>query len=140
MKVAFLERDNGLKHQQLDARNSDTRPKQFEEEAAALFNNTAFAPTTLLLPSLHSDFADAVLLCLEDIPGPITPGEVKSRMANSRTKLMEVILGWELSGNGFGQRITEDDVFGHPTKETTWTTTVQASSRATGLTFCTCGI
>jgi hypothetical protein len=104
--------------QQLDARNSNTRPKLFEEEAAALFfNNSAFVPTALLLPSLHSDFADAILLCLEDMPRTITPEGPKSRMANSRTKLMEVIHCWELSSNGFGQHIVEDDEFGHLTEE-----------------------
>jgi hypothetical protein len=76
VKAAFLERNNLLNHQQLDAWNSDARPNTFEEEAAALFNNSAFVPTTLLLPTLHPDFADAVLLHLEDMPGTITPEEV----------------------------------------------------------------
>jgi hypothetical protein len=30
---------------------------------------------------------------------------------------MEVIRGWELSGNSFGQQVVEDDEFGHLTKE-----------------------
>jgi hypothetical protein len=74
-------------------------------------------PTNLSLPSLHSDFADAILLRLKDMPGTITLEEVKSRMDGTRTKLMEVIRCWDLSGNGFGQCIAEDDKFGHLTKE-----------------------
>jgi hypothetical protein len=96
----------------LDARKSDKKPKTFEEEAAELFNDTTFAPTSLRLPSLHSDFDETKVLCLEDMPGVITPEEVKSRMAYSRTKLMAVISNWELSGNGFGQCAQEDEGFG----------------------------
>jgi hypothetical protein len=112
VKAAFLTRDNVLNREELDARNSDQRPKTYEQEAAELFNNTAFAPTSLHLPSLHSDFDQAKLLRLEDMPGAITPEEVKSRMADSRAKLMVVISNWELSSNGFGQRTKEDDGFG----------------------------
>jgi hypothetical protein len=112
VKAAFLERDNVLNREELDARKSDKRPKTFEQEAAELFNDETFAPTSLHLPSLHSDFDQTKVLRLEDMPGVITPEEVKSRMADSRAKLMAVISNWELSGNGFGQRAQVDEGFG----------------------------
>jgi hypothetical protein len=112
VKAAFLSRNNVLNREELDARNSDKRPKTYEQEAAELFNDSTFAPTSLHLPSLHSDFDDNKVLLLEGMPGAITPEEVKSRMAGSRAKLMAVISNWELSGNGFGQRRQEEVGFG----------------------------
>jgi DNA-directed RNA polymerase subunit L len=117
VKAAFLERDNVLNREELDARKSDKRPKTFEQEAAELFNDATFAPRSLHLPSLHSEFNQTKILRLEDMPGVITPEEVKLRMADSRSKLMAVISNWELSGNGFGQRAQDDEGFGHLEEE-----------------------
>ena len=47
----------------------------------------------------------------------ITPDEVKKRIADSRAKLMKVVSKWELSGNGFGQRTPDDELFGHMDEE-----------------------
>lgn len=113
VKAAFLTRDHVLNREELDARNSDRRPKSYEQLATELFNDPTFDPTALQLPNLHSDFDEPYkLLHLEDMPGLITREEVKSRMADSRAKLMAVISNWELSGNGFGQRTEEEDDFG----------------------------
>jgi hypothetical protein len=75
----FFYRGNVLNCEELDARNLDKRPKTFEQEAVELFNNndTTFAPTSLHLPSLHLDFNEPKVLCLEDMPDIITPEEVK---------------------------------------------------------------
>jgi hypothetical protein len=78
IKAAFLDCDNVLNCEELDARNLDKRPKTFEQEAAELFNDATFAPISLHLPSVHLDFDEPKVLCIEDMPGIITPDEVKS--------------------------------------------------------------
>ena len=42
VKAAFLSRDNVLNREELDARNSDKRPKTYEQEAAELFNDSTY--------------------------------------------------------------------------------------------------
>jgi hypothetical protein len=140
IKAAFLDCDNVLNHEELDARKSDKRPKTFEKEAAKLFNDAIFAPTSLHLPSLHSDFDETRVLCLEDMPGIITPEEVKSHMADSRVKLMAVISNWELSGNGFGQCTQEDEGFRCVEEEHFLDDNAEPSSKTTAAISSTSGI
>jgi hypothetical protein len=67
----------------LDARNSDERPKTFEQDTAELVNHATFAlNSSLHFPFLHSDFDTPKVLCLENMPGIITAKEVKSQMAD----------------------------------------------------------
>jgi hypothetical protein len=62
----------------LNARNLDKRPKTLDHEAAELFNDATFASTSLHLPSLHLDYNEPKVLCLEGMSGVITPEEVQS--------------------------------------------------------------
>jgi hypothetical protein len=97
----------------LDARNSSARPETFFEAVARIFNDECIFFTTEILPDLHYSFAHPLLLDFDDMPGPVTPEEVKKRFADGRAKLIKIISKWELSGNGFGQRTVNDDDFGH---------------------------
>jgi len=92
----------------LDARNNSSRPLTFEEVVSELFNNEAFLPTTEALPNLADAFLQPIDLPFSEMPGPIAPDQVKSKLADSRCRLMKVINRWERSGNGFGQMRDED--------------------------------
>jgi hypothetical protein len=137
VKKAFMIKDDAWNRQQLDARMSSNRPPSYEELVTKLFNNPNFKPDSMELFDLHHDFCDEMSLSLDIMPGLITPEEVKSRMADSRAKLVivslyfhccaclfyysnticfqikQIVNKWELSGNGFGQRTEDDDEFGH---------------------------
>jgi hypothetical protein len=74
------------------------------------------------LPDLHSTFSNVFYLYFDKMPGPIAPKNIKTRLADTRAKLVEVIAKWELSGNDFGQRtLLEDGThkqgFGHLAEE-----------------------
>jgi hypothetical protein len=97
----------------LDARNSSARPETFFEAVARIFNDDCIFFTTEILPDLHYAFSHPIILDIEDMPGTVTPEEVKKRFADARAKLIKIISKWELSGNGFGQRAVGDDDFGH---------------------------
>jgi hypothetical protein len=101
----------------LDARNSSARPETFFEAVARIFNDDIIFFSTDILPDLHYSFAHSLLLDFDDMPGPVTPEEVKKRFADARAKLIKIISKWELSGNGFGQRALGDDDFGHMSEE-----------------------
>jgi hypothetical protein len=79
-------------------------PETYQELVAGLFNDLDFQPETLSLPKLHSNFSETKVLHFEDMPGPMTPEDVKSRLADARAKLILIINKWGKSGNGFGQR------------------------------------
>jgi hypothetical protein len=87
---AFCNKDNKMTREELDARNSDAKPPSFEKLASDLFNDRSFKPTTYPLPELHSDFADAIELSFEDMPGAMTEDDVKNRLGECRTKLILV--------------------------------------------------
>lgn len=102
-REALLAKNACLDRWQLDAQNSEHKPKTCEEVVADLFDNPEFAPSSDSLPELHSDFSDSIDLPFANMPGPITPKQVKSKMADARCKLMKTINRWERSGNRFGQ-------------------------------------
>ena len=104
-RQALLVKDLCMDRQQLDARNSEHRPKTFDEVVADLFNDPEFVPSSDALPELHSSFTESIDLPFSAMPGqtPITPEQVKSKLADARCKLMKIINRWERSGNGFGQ-------------------------------------
>ena len=102
-RAALLTKDALMDRQQLDARNNEARPLTFEEEVAKLFNDKDFLPCTESLPDLSTTFSNPIPLPFESMPGPITPDQVKSKLADARVRLMRIINRWETSGNGFGQ-------------------------------------
>ena len=106
-----------MNREELDARNSDMRPKTLYEVIADRFNDKDTPYNIASLPELHPAFAEEQTIKWDCLPEPITAEEVKKRLADSRAKLMKVISKWEKSGNGFGQRAEGDDDFGHMTEE-----------------------
>ena len=92
VKKAFMTKDDSLNPQQLDGNKSNKRPPTYEELATKLFNNPDFKPVSMELFELHHEFADEITLTLDMMPGLITREEVKSRMAESRAKVILVSL------------------------------------------------
>jgi hypothetical protein len=102
VKLAFIHRHDCMDQHALDARNHNDRPPTFEEACAEKFNDTSFIPSTVEAPTLHSDYAESFELLFDEELGPVTPEQVKTRMADTKTKLMIMIDNWERSGNGDG--------------------------------------
>ena len=113
VRAALMRMNNVMDRQELDARNSASRPETFFESVARVFNDDTTFFITESLPDLHYSFAHPMTLAFDDMPGPVTPEECKKRFADARAKLIKLIAKWEQSGNGFGQRTIEDDDFGH---------------------------
>ena len=121
-RPALLLRDQVLDRNGLQNRNAADRAETYEEIVTRLFNDESRTFVTSRVPNLHSVFSEHHYLSFDKMPGPITPKEVKSRLADARAKLVKVIGKWELSGNGFGQRALQEDGtheagFGHLEEE-----------------------
>ncbi|CAB9517520.1 expressed unknown protein [Seminavis robusta] len=113
IREKFLEMHRLGDREELDARNSEDRPETVYESVARLFNDNEHEVFSRCLPDLHFSFAEVLDCSFEHMPGAITPDEVKRRWGDCRAKLIKIIAKWELSGNGFGQRVQEDEEFGH---------------------------
>ena len=87
VKETFMHRHDTLNRPELDARNSAERPPTFEEACAQKFNDPSFVPMSLGVPSLHEDFATPIPLDFDESIGLISPDQVKSRFADTKTKL-----------------------------------------------------
>ena len=69
--------NNVMDRQELDARNSASRPETFFESVARVFNDDTTFFITESLPDLHYSFAHPMSLAFDDMPGPVTPEEGK---------------------------------------------------------------
>jgi hypothetical protein len=80
----------GKRKDELDARNSDAHPPTYYAKVAEFYNSPeVFA--TYSWPELHESFSEIKLLDVEDMPGGrITAEEVKSRLSDTRAKLIMV--------------------------------------------------
>ncbi|CAB9518311.1 hypothetical protein SEMRO_922_G220650.1 [Seminavis robusta] len=113
IRQLFLDMHRMGERDELDARNSENRPETVYEACARLFNDPDHEVMSRCLPDLHFTFSEVIDCSFENMPGKVTPDEVKRRWGDSRAKLIKIIAKWELSGNGFGQRGVSDDNFGH---------------------------
>ncbi|CAB9530620.1 unknown protein [Seminavis robusta] len=103
-----------MNREELDARNSDERPPSYAQVVAGIYNDATWTPVTEALPELHSLFEEPISLPFNEMPGgEVSQEEVKTRIADSRARLISIIFDWELSGNGFGQRTQGDGQWGH---------------------------
>ena len=119
-----------LSHQQLDARNSVARDKDYFEIVADVFNDLDYTPTLVPAPSLHPEFELSRELPLKEYR--VTCSKVKDIHDSMKNKLLTIIKAWEQSGNGAGQR---DASFGEDEWVTSirrrWPVTIVCSSFAT---------
>jgi hypothetical protein len=80
----------GKRKDELDARNSDSHPPTYYAKVAEFYNSTEIF-ATYSWPELHESFTEVKLLDFEDMPGGmITAEEVKSRLSDTRAKLILV--------------------------------------------------
>ena len=115
---ALLSKDDGWDRQELDARNHDDRPKTWCDVVAELCNDADNACETEALPELHPRSCEPIELKFEDmLGGEITGEQVRGRYGGSRALLVPMVHDWERSGNGFGQRSTQDSSWGHYSEE-----------------------
>ncbi|MGH3053447.1 MAG: hypothetical protein ACRDL7_00540 [Gaiellaceae bacterium] len=90
LRHSFTIRDNTDSRDVLDARNSSARPPSFYEGVASLWSDVSFCPESLILPSLHGDFAVSIDLSLNSNAERLTAETAKSKMTEVRCKLMKV--------------------------------------------------
>jgi hypothetical protein len=115
VRERYVERYSADDRSELDARNSDLSPSSVEEEISSLMNSTDFAPSSWVLPRLHSDFrAERDLSYEACMRCDVTATQVKSKLADLKVNLCAIITRWEASGNGDGNKRTcTDSDFGH---------------------------
>lgn len=107
----YQEKDRWETRAGTDGRNSEQRPQQWFEKAEEVYNNEDTVFDTLLLPNLHTDFAQSYRL--DKTNTPVTTAEtIKKKAASARAEILCVIDKWERSGNGSGQRVEDDAEFG----------------------------
>lgn len=97
--------------QQLDARNSDVAPKDYFDIVADVFNDAQWIPRTKAYPDLHPELADP-----RDVPFNLwiaTGARAKDKYFEMKTILHSMIVNWEKSGNGGGQRADTAPDFGN---------------------------
>jgi hypothetical protein len=77
-KEAFLVGAWKLTREELDARGNELCPRLFEEVVANHYNNPNKVYITIASPELHDDFTAVMSISFDDVPGGITPDQVKS--------------------------------------------------------------
>ena len=107
-----------LSRQQLDARNSIVRDKDYYEIASDVFNDPDYTPTLVPAPTLHPELEVSRELPLTEYR--MTRSKVKDVHDSMKNKLLTMMKAWEQSGNGAGQRDVSfgDDGWGHFDPET----------------------
>jgi hypothetical protein len=91
VKVSLSYTSRVMRRDELDARNSEQAPEDVNSVIARYYNDPNKVYTTEALPHWHSLFAEPIVLCFQEMPGgPITPELAKSKVAESRAKLVQV--------------------------------------------------
>ena len=90
-RKAIVKKDNVLERPELDARNSNNRPKTFEEVVTELYNDFSITFQSKVFLGLSHEFAFPIELKFYKIPGgQITRQEVKSSVADACVKIISV--------------------------------------------------
>ena len=108
VREAYIKRFDALNRDELDARDSSTKPPTVEETIAKTMNDVNYNPVSEFLPDLHGDFGLSRELSYDIMPRDITADEVKTKLADIKVKLFKIMNDWERSGNGDGNKIDKD--------------------------------
>jgi hypothetical protein len=94
---------------ELDSRNSVARSRRddFFEQVSKEFNNAEFVPMSRIIPDLHEEFAEGVLLPLSEYR--MSPDKARAIISAMRPRIMKIMQKYLMSGNGDGQRNGDDD-------------------------------
>ena len=82
----------------------------FYDKVAEVFNDTYFVPEQEELPNLHPDFTESKKLNLSEYR--MSQEKAKEIITTVRPLLATMISNYELSGNGAGQRSSENEDYG----------------------------
>ena len=83
---------------ELDGRNSEQKETDFYDLIVEKFNNDEHLTRTEVLPNLHDDFAEEVLVSKSDYT--LTRKKAKGLIAQMKPKLLDICQRYEASGNG----------------------------------------
>lgn len=118
IKSAYLRRHDPWTRQQLDARQSESRPPTVFEQIADCFNDEEFNPCTSI-SDVHFDYSSSIQLDFESVRcfQPATAKKVEDKLAQLRASLTRIISKWEKSGQGdcghHGSDVEDEDDGGH---------------------------
>ena len=87
------------------------RVVDFYDKATEVFNDPEYVPITKCLPDLHEDFTDPIELHLGNYR--LTRDKAKDILVGIRPKLAGMVANYELSGAGAGQRVEDNEEYGH---------------------------
>ena len=107
VKIEFNRRCDVLSNRyELDARNSDQAKKSFFELCADKWNDPSFNPWTMIVGETHSDYAAPIYCSHLSVSrmSPATSEKVAEKFGYMRLKLTDIIINFEMSGGGDGQK------------------------------------
>jgi hypothetical protein len=110
IKGPYLRCADAITREQLDGRNSESRPPTVWEMVAERWNSPTFNPITKV-SSFHSDFASSID-CSHAAVASLTPAtalKVENLLTSWRTNLCRIIQKWEQSGQGEGGHHSDSD-------------------------------
>ncbi|CAB9528478.1 hypothetical protein SEMRO_2235_G320200.1 [Seminavis robusta] len=115
VKAAMVEDGKCLSKAKLDGRNSEDVPITF---FAALTDkwNSDWVARTPVLPNLHGDFEEEIVIGPDDVKQAATTEYITKKWKNDKMLLARLVSRYEGSGHGFGM-IDGRPVFGHMTEE-----------------------
>jgi hypothetical protein len=112
-KPKLIQTQECLTRQELDARNSDSAVTDYFAAVAKVFNDETWVPTLLVVYDLHPSLEEARELPLKEGGYRATRAKVKDKFQEMKNQLHSIVVKWELSGNGGGQRDPDAPDFGH---------------------------
>ena len=111
VRVEYAARYAADTREELDARSSQNMERVIPEQLIAnLMNDREYEPTSLVLPDLHSTFAELRDLSYDGcMHVDVTSDDVKVKMADLKVKLYKIIAAYNISGNGDGNSNLVDE-------------------------------
>ena len=86
-KEALANLDRVMQRDELDARNSDERPKTYYEVVTQLYNDEDIVFRSMVLPDLHPSFTEEIVLRFSDMPGgEISVVECQKKIGDAKGK------------------------------------------------------
>ena len=111
VRVEYAARYAADTREELDARSSQNMERVIPEQLIAnLMNDREYEPVSLVLPDLHSTFAETRDLSYDGcMHVDVTSDDVKVKMADLKVKLYKIIAAYNISGNGDGNSNLVDE-------------------------------
>ena len=111
VRVEYAARYAADTREELDARSSQNMERVIPEQLIAnLMNDREYEPVSLVLPDLHSTFAEMRDLLYDGcMHVDVTSDDVKVKMADLKVKLYKIIAAYNISGNGDGNSNLVDE-------------------------------